>query len=713
MNDGLAVDEASARSPAIGRRRTRGARVSVVAGLAGVLWMHAATVAFAADLPATTGRDWPAVGGDAGNTRFSPLSQITRANASKLGGAWVRSLDTKTRAAPVVVDGVIYMSDGVKIYALDARSGASIWEYATVGSTPARGGVAVADGKVYCGLADTRVLALDQKTGKLLWTGYIGNAPKEAYDARKAMAFWSGFPSFDPKIGFITSAPTVLNGRVVIGLTGGDGGTRSKIAALDATTGELVWEWWVVPSAGEPGSETWPDDIDATQLGGGAVWTHGAADARLGLVYFGTGNATPMMGGEVRPGDNLYTASLVALDVATGKLKWHFQLTRHDIWEMDVSTPPILYDFKAGRRVRKAIAVMRTDGYLFALDRATGEPLIPIENRPVPQDIRQRLAATQPFPKGADQVGPNCVEPDVMPPGFTPGCYFDALFYDTKERITPFMNVRYAPMAYDAKAGRFFVPAGVSPWWYRREENPYITQNEHPPLAKEYGLVVALDDRAHKRVWQQRSPWSLVGSGGVLATAGGVLFRSEGDGHFLALDARNGEQLWKFQMGSLPGPTVVSLTGSAPAATYEVEGVQYVVVANDKNVWAFKLNGRLAERQAPATPPTEYGFTGIVETLGPDDEIAMATLQPTRAPGVEHFVDEASFAPSRAQVAAGQAVRFTNYGVETHTIVASDGSWTTGPIAPGTSATVRIAKPGKYIFFAQEFPWSKGQLLVQ
>jgi glucose dehydrogenase len=700
-------------------RRIHGSAASLAGSIVAVAAVAALALAgipttLAADArQPTTGRDWPTVGGDAGNSRYSPLSRINASNVSRLGGAWLRELDNKTRAAPVVVGGVLFISDATKIYALNAKSGETIWEYVPKGSTPARGGVAVADGKVFCGLADTHVVALDAKSGTLLWTGYIGNAPKEAYDRKGDMAFFREIPRFDPKIGFISSAPTYLNGMVVFGLTGGDGGTRSKIAALDASNGKLAWEWWVVPSPGEPGSETWPDDLDATALGGGAVWMHGAADARLGLVYFGTGNALPILGGEVRPGDNLYMASVVALDVATGKLRWYHQLTHHDLWEMDLATPPILYDFAGPRGRRAAIAIMRTDGYLFVFDRATGEPLVPIEERPVKQDIRLRTAATQPFPVDMEQFGPNCVPNEIVAPGFAPSCFFDTFFYDRQNAVYMIQNVRAAPMAYSPKTRQFYIVGGQAPMTYRRLENPFVLLVTRPPGGREFGLSGALDSQSRRFTWQHRSPWALGLGSGMMATAGDLVFRMEGDGTFMALGAKDGRLLWKFQTGYLSGATVGTNTGGAPSATYEVDGEQYVAVPMGKGLWAFKLGGTLPERAAPPVPPTEIGFDGIVESLGPDDEVAIASVQPTRAPAAVHFVDEASLSPTRVQIPAGQGLRFTNYGAKTHTIVSDDGTWTTGPVKPGESASVTITRPGKYTFYAKEFPWSRGQLIVQ
>ena len=220
------------------------------------------------------------------------------------------------------------------------------------------------------------------------------------------------------------------------------------------------------------------------RAGGGAVWSPPAVDTELGLVYFGTGNPNgnpdgllgqhptkhpgphPSHAGDLRPGTALFTASLVALDLKTGAYRWHFQLTHHDIFDMDVVTPVVLYDTTVDGRPRKGIAVLRTDGYLFLLDRVDGSPLLPIEERPVPQDPYQVTFPTQPFPVGGDQVVPNCVEPWLMPPGFKSGCYFTPL--NQPNLMVPYIGTRQAPMAYSRDTGYFYMAASVNPFWATR-----------------------------------------------------------------------------------------------------------------------------------------------------------------------------------------------------------------------------------------------------
>ena len=679
-----------------------------------VLCMSAASmVAIANGGMAPAGKEWPTVGGDLSNARYSALSQISTKNVVKLGGAWFKELDAATRTPPVVADGMLFISDATAIYALNLENGKTIWQYKPQRGVPARGGVALGRGLVFSGLSDAHIVALEERTGKLVWTGYIGNAPSDA-GANGGQLHISGIPGFSPQVGSIANAPTYVNDMVISGLTGGDAGARGKISGLDAATGRLVWNFQVIPAAPDAGSQTWPPESDTFRTGGGAVWTQGAADPELSLVFYGTGNAVPISAGEVRRGDNLYTASVVALDVKSGKLKWHYQLTHHDLWEMDVSTPLILYAARVDGRPRKALAAMRTDGYLFLLDRQTGKPIQAVEERPVKQDLRLATAETQPFPVGADRFGLACADPETLGRGFSSGCYFDPI-YDKPDIAVPMLNARQAPMSYDPRTGYFYVMGIVMSAGYRRFEDPYGLVEWFPPGTREYGIYAAIDAKTDRIVWQKRSPWGLGSGSGALTTAGGLLFHMEGDGNFEASNARTGKLLWRFQTGSLGDPGPAFSAGGVPIATYEFEGTQYVAVPMGKGLWAFKLGGSLPPQQPPAPPPNEYGFAGVVQQL-PDDgsgEILMGGLVPgSYLSGYMPFKDEYALLPARARVKVGSRFKWTNLGRQRHTMVSADGSWTTGPVEPGQSAVVSIPESGTYEYFCKEHPWSRGQLLV-
>ncbi len=332
-------------------------------------------------------QNWPLVGGDWSSARHSTLTDVTTATVDRLGGAWVTSLEggAASRATPVVRDGVIYLTAGANIFAIDARTGETVWRWQPPSEdeqmVPSWQGVGLGDDLLFVGLRTSQVAALRQDTGELVWAASVGSVPQQFGES-------------------VTTAPIYAQGKVFVGVANGDSGEQGRIVALDASTGDIAWTFFIVPRPGEFGHETWPQDSNTWELGGGGVWLVGTVDPDLGMVYFSTGNPVPMFGGEIRAGDNLFTASVVALDIETGERRWHYQVVRHDVWDADIATPLLLYEHtaQAGGEPRKAVAAMRADGYLFLLDRETGESLVPIEERPVPQDQYQRTAATQPFP---------------------------------------------------------------------------------------------------------------------------------------------------------------------------------------------------------------------------------------------------------------------------------------------------------------------------
>ena len=351
-------------------------------------------------------QDWPLAGGNWSSSRYSTLTDITTETVDRLGGAWVTRLEggASSRATPVVKDGVLYLTAGASVLAIDGRTGETVWrwqgENPETQMVPSWQGVGLGDDLVFVGLRSTQVAALRQDTGELMWAESVGSVPQQAGET-------------------VTTAPIHAEGKVFVGVANGDSGGQGRVVALDAETGEIAWTFFVVPRPGEFGHDTWPQDSDVWQVGGGGVWLVGTVDPDLGMVYFSTGNPVPMFGGEVRAGDNLFTASVVALDIETGERRWHYQVVRHDIWDADIATPLLLYEVEVDGQPRKALAAMRADGLLFLFDRETGEPLIPIEERPVPQDVGLRTAETQPFPVGAESIIPDCsFWRDRVPPPF-------------------------------------------------------------------------------------------------------------------------------------------------------------------------------------------------------------------------------------------------------------------------------------------------------
>lgn len=658
---------------------------------------------------------WTTVGGDGTNARFSTLTQISRQTVSRLGGAWVskRFEDAAaSRSTPVVTDGVMFMTAGARVYALNAQTGDVVWTWraelpasstVSVESTgglvqalnagigfPNPSGVAVGEGLVFVGLMDGQVVALDQKSGQFQWRRQIGDEP--------------------PKKGqSVSSAPVYANGVLFVGLANGDWALRGRVVALDAKTGTPLWRFFVIPGPGEPGHETWAQDNEVWKLGGGGVWLTGGLDADLGLVYFVTGNAVPQEGGSLRTGDNLYTASIIALNVKTGTLAWHYQVVHHDLWDADVAVPLILYDAQVAGRARKAVAAMRADGYLFLLDRQTGQPLSPVEERPVPQEPALKSSPTQPFPVGADMLVPDCnAYRDRVPAGFELGCQFTPPSTTKPNMLATGFSVRVTPMSYSPQTGYFYAQ-GSSGLGLRRRitDDPWYWQGGGGGTAllglPNTGVFAAIDSRTNKIVWKKEMPSTALGNSGPLTTAGGLVFRGAADGHVEAYDAATGDRVWQFQTGS-PG-------GRGPAATYQVGGEQYVALTFGPEVWAFKLGGMLPPRPAPAAAPAGAGPGGPIEDT-PDIETASLAQTSVLTAGRRYAVDQYAFRPLRARVAPGVRVTFTNNGLLPHTIVARDGSWSVPRIAPGEQGSVTFDAPGTHLYTCKEHPWSIGQIVV-
>jgi alcohol dehydrogenase (cytochrome c) len=392
---------------------------------------------------------------------------------------------------------------------------------------------------------------------------------------------------------------------------------------------------------------------------------------------------------------------VVAIDLKTGQYRWHFQLVRHDIFEMDVSAPPVLYDTVIDGKPRKGIAVMRGDGYLFLLDRATGVPFTGIEERPVKQDPRLFTAATQPYPVGADQVVPNCVEPNLMPSGYVADCYFSPVHMDRPNVMVPFAGIRQAPVSYNPQTGFFYVAASVHPWWMTRYGWT------RPPGSKQYGLLTALDGKTAKIVWQKRMPYGMGwGGGGTMTTAGNLLFQGDPDGTIQAYDAKTGNLLWQFQTG---------FGANSPVMTYEIDGEQYVAIAprDGDAVWAFKLGGRINPLPAPPLPPNEVPITGrVVRTTDVTMDVSVREKDLDRLPDVP-IDDYATFEPLRIRVPAGATVTWKTAGHMPHTATVREQAWSTGVIKPGASGSITLEKEGTYTYICLFHPWLAGQIIVE
>jgi quinohemoprotein ethanol dehydrogenase len=667
--------------------------ISMLVMAAGLLAMPAIVTPQSDDYKSSSA-DWPLVHGNWQNQRYSNLSQINTNTVKNLGGVWVSKKfedGASTRSSPVVKDRMMYVNAGARVYALNAKTGETVWAWSSR-VLPSFQGVAVGEGKVFVGLTNGHVAALDQKTGVVIWNQPIGADPPQKGES-------------------VTGAPTYANGMVFAGLANGDWALRGRVVALDAKTGRELWHFFTIAGPGEVGYDTWQVNNDIWKIGGAGVWQTGTIDPDLGTVYFATGNAVPPFAGEARAGNNLFTVSVLALDMKTGKLRWHYQLVHHDLWEADVATPLVLYDAEIGGRFRKMVAAMRGDGYLFFLDRETGAPILPIEERPVPQDTRMKTSPTQPYPIGADRVLPDCDEwkKEKIPAGFEVGCFFTPAYYDKLNVLRPIFGMRVVPMSYSPQTGYFYTTGIAFLAWKRRTEDPYLLldPDSSAPGLKSHGVIAAIDSRTDKIVWKKEMTSR---GGGSVVTAGKLMFESEADGYFKAYDAMTGEVLWQFQIG-MAGGIGSNGGGRGPATTYEIDGDQYIAVPAGTSIWAFKLGGTLQPSPMPNLSAANERFTGPITDTS---EVETMSLDQAAVPegGNRYYIDEYKFNPIRARVKVGTRVVWINNGKMVHTILAEDGSWTTGPISPAQQGYVTFDKPGTYTYICKDHPWVYGQLIV-
>ena len=649
-------------------------------------------------------QDWPFVGGNWSSSRYSALSDITTETVDRLGGSWVAQLDggVASRATPVVKNGILYLTAGANVFALDARTGESVWRWQPDDSerqmVPSWQGVGLSGDLVFVGLRSSQVAALRQDTGELVWAQSVGSEPQQSGET-------------------VTTAPLYAQGKVFVGVANGDSGGQGRVVALNAETGERLWTFFVVPRPGEFGHDTWPQDSNTWELGGGGVWLNGTVDPDLGLVYFSTGNPVPMFGGEIREGDNLFTASVLALDIETGERRWHYQVVRHDVWDADIATPLLLYEAEVEGRPRKALAAMRADGYLFLFDRATGEALAPIEERAVPQDKYQRTAATQPFPVGTESILPDCsFWRDRVPPPFELSCSGFTPPSVNQHTIVapgvPIPRVRVAPMSYNPQTGYIYAQGHAMVGLARRPQDPWLSNagGFQLTLPDPVGIIAAVDTRTSRVVWKHEVPTELLGTSGPLSTAGSLMFRGATDGLVEAYDARTGQRVWAFQTA-----TAGARIRPGPAVAYQLDGEQFVAIPMGREVWAFTLDGGVPARGVPVDDP----WAGRLPS-GPapreTSEIEVATLiqNPSWSVGGRRYaIREHAFNPVRAQVAAGERVRFNNNGEMVHTVAARDGSWTTSALEPATWEFVTFDQPGRFLYHCIDHPWAIGEITVE
>ena len=490
--------------------------------------------------------NWLTYAGDYRSYRYSPLRQITRENVKSLVPSWVYHVDgaTHLEPSPLVYDGVMYITNTNEVDAIDARTGRAIWKYRDDQSKLGyvNRGVAILGDRIFFITSDAHLVALNRQTGGALWDRAYADTTRGQ---------------------FATLAPLVVKDRVIVGVSGGDSGVRGFVAAFSAATGDELWRFWTVPAKGEPGAETWGEL--GPEWGGAATWLSGSYDPELNLIYWTTGNPWPDFSGGARHGDNLYSDSLLALDADSGKLKWYFQFTPHDTRDWDAQAWPVLLDTTYEGRPRKILVHPNRNGYLYVLDRVTGEFL-----RATPYVERLNWA------KGIDAKGRPIENPGMEPsPNGTRIC-------PSVRGASNWMSPTYSP-----QTGLLYVPA-------LEECDLYTSSAQKPepmknfagtggdPIAKEPGkfYLRAFDPRSGQRRWE----YPMTGRGemwaGTVSTASGIVFFGDDDGQLVAVEAVTGNYLWHFSLGQ---------SIYASPITFMADGKQYVTIVAATDVFTFAL----------------------------------------------------------------------------------------------------------------------------
>ncbi|MEW5930511.1 MAG: PQQ-dependent dehydrogenase, methanol/ethanol family [Gemmatimonadota bacterium] len=490
--------------------------------------------------PAAEPGNWLTYYGGYAGQRFSLLDQVDTASVSRLEEAWSRTwpIQAKFEATPLVVDGTMYLSTGgeTQVFALDAATGRELWSFKppvnvdiAICCGHVNRGVAVAEGKVFVNTLDAVLYALDAATGRVVWRRRYAD-PAEGYSA--------------------TVAPLVVKDMVVTGISGGEYGIRGFVDAFDLDTGERRWRFWTVPGPGEPGHDTWGSQ--AWRTGGGPTWITGTYDPELDLLYWGVGNPGPDLNGEVRPGDNLYTSGVVALDPDDGRLRWHFQFTPHDVWDYDGMNVMTLADLEVSGRPTRALLHADKNGYFYALDRATGKFLYAVP------------FARQTWTTGIDpRTGRPVVNPEAVPAAH------DRPVCPSSHGASEWVHMAYSPATRMA-----YVPVMEQCAVFRTAQAFYVpglpffggtSDTDAFGPAEAHGFLRAIDATTGREAWAVRTRRPV--DAAVLATAGGLVFWRENDGLFHATHARTGEDLWTHRGGGGTRGSVM---------TYLAGGAQYV-----------------------------------------------------------------------------------------------------------------------------------------
>jgi acido-empty-quinoprotein group A len=482
---------------------------------------------------------WPTYNGDYSGRRYSTLSQINQSNVSELTPAWVAQLRTVAiKSMPLVVNGIMYWTTPDNVFALDARSGRTIWHYfrESQGDHIGQRGVGMYKDWLYFETPDCHLISLNAKDGTVRWNIELA----------------------DPKLGyFATMAPLVIKDHVLVGVSGDVTDLPGFIDSIDPETGKKQWRWYTTPRPGEPGSETWPKGADAISHGGGMAWITGTYDPESNLTYWGIGNPQPVLNGDGRAGDNLYSCSIVALDPDTGKLKWHFQPSPHDTHDWDAVQTPVLFDDAKNGVRRKLLAQGSRNGYFVVLDRTTGEHILTkpfiFTNWSSGVD-----AHGQPRPKKEKEPKPDGV---LVSPGSDGATNWMAPSYDPNTGLF-FLSARRLWSVF------YMTTEGKAEGWAGRDRNLWAES-----------VLEGIDTKTGDIRWTHE-----IGEGenvsGMLTTAGNLLFAQDNSDNLMALDPATGKTLWHVNVG---GKMMTS------PMTYELDGRQYLLTAIQNVIFAWAL----------------------------------------------------------------------------------------------------------------------------
>jgi alcohol dehydrogenase (cytochrome c) len=502
-------------------------------------------------LTSPVAENWYSYNGDYTGRRYSALHEITVSNVSQLRAQWVFHAQNSANleVTPVVVDGLMFVTVANDAYALDAQTGRAIWHYArpiTEGliddaSQHHNRGVGVWHSHVFMETDNAHLLCLDARSGHLLWD----------------VAYTDGNPNYGA-----TSAPLVVKDKVIVGTSGGDDGIRGFVAAFDAETGKEAWHFWTIPGPGEFGSSSWPGE--SYKLGGGTTWMPGTFDPELNTIFWGTSNPAPDFDGDPRPGDDLYTDCLLALDPDNGKLKWYFQFTPHDLFDYDAVETPVLVDATFRGQPRKLVVQANRNGFLYVLDRASGAflsatPFIDKVNWASAIDDQGRPVRTglQPTPQGTR-----------ICPGFSGATNWYSPSYNPQTSTFYFMALDTCNIFFS------------KPQEFKAGQTYYSTGAHRSPGDYNQKILLAFTPGGGKPVWRYAQAGEGRSAGGTMTTAGGLVFFGDDTQSFEAVDALSGKPLWHFNTGQ-------NITASP--MTYAVNSKQYVTIAAGSDVFSFAL----------------------------------------------------------------------------------------------------------------------------